>query len=116
MYSVFAFCQNLTYVNINNANIITSTLGMFYGCINLTTLDLTNWDTSSVTDMSYMFSNCSNLSYINMNNSDYNSVNKIIEQLPTRTSDSMGTLNIEGVDDISQVDTTTAESKFWNII
>ena len=51
-----------------------------------------------------------------MNNSDYNSVNKIIAQLLTRTADSIGTLNIEGVDDISQVDTTTAESKFWNII
>jgi hypothetical protein len=27
----------------------------------------------------------------------------------------MGTLNIAGVDDISQVDTATAQSKYWNI-
>jgi surface protein len=50
-----------------------------------------------------------------MNDSDYNSVNKVITQLPTRTSDSVGTLNIVGIDDISQVDITTAESKFWNV-
>ena len=63
-----------------------------------------------------MFNDCINLTSIAMNNSDYNSVNKIITELPTRTSDSMGTLNISRVDDISQVDIITAESKFWNII
>lgn len=50
-----------------------------------------------------------------MNNSDYDSVNKIITELSTRTSDSIGTLNISRVDDISQVDIITAESKFWSI-
>jgi hypothetical protein len=50
-----------------------------------------------------------------MQNSDYSSVNKIISVLPTRTTDSMGTLNITGIDDISQVDTATAQSKYWNI-
>jgi hypothetical protein len=28
----------------------------------------------------------------------------------------MGTLNIVGIDDVSQVDTATAESKFWNVV
>ena len=50
-----------------------------------------------------------------MNNSNYNSVNKIIEQLPTRASDSMGTLDIAGIDDINQVDIATARSKYWSI-
>jgi hypothetical protein len=62
-----------------------------------------------------MFDNCNKLTLITMNNSEYSSVNKIITQLPTRTTDSMGTLNIAGVDDISQVDTATAQSKYWNI-
>ena len=38
--------------------------GMFYGCKILTTLDLSNFDTSSVTDMNYMFECCSNLTTI----------------------------------------------------
>lgn len=32
---------------------------MFYYCSSLTTLDLSSWNTSQVTNMSYMFANCS---------------------------------------------------------
>ena len=38
---------------------------MFYNCNNLTELDLSNLDTSNVTNMSYMFSNCNSLNEIN---------------------------------------------------
>ena len=34
---------------------------MFDGCSSLTSLDLSGWDTGSVTSMYYMFYNCSNL-------------------------------------------------------
>jgi hypothetical protein len=51
-----------------------------------------------------------------MNNSDYNSVNKIVAELPTKTTDSMGTLNITGIDDVSQIDINTLNSKYWIII
>ena len=51
-----------------------------------------------------------------MKNSNYQSVNKIIDNLNNRTSTTAGTLDITGVDDISKVDTTTATSKNWNII
>ena len=37
---------------------------MFYGCGSLTTLDLSSFDTSNVTDMGYMFCDCSNLTNI----------------------------------------------------
>jgi hypothetical protein len=66
--------------------------------------------------MEAMFQSCQSLTSLIMYNSDYNSVNKIIAELPTKAADSMGTLIIAGVDDINQVDITTAESKFWNII
>ena len=39
----------------------TNTSYMFSSCSNLTTLDLSNFNTSEVTDMRYMFYNCSNL-------------------------------------------------------
>ena len=118
---------------------------MFNKCLNLQKLDLSSWNVNNVNDMSYMlsdceslkqlnlsnwnlnnaningifsaysYSGCSNLNNIIINKSNYNSVNKVISQLPTRTTDTMGTLNIAGVDDISQVDITTAQSKYWNI-
>ena len=50
-----------------------------------------------------------------MNNSDYNSVNKIIEQLPTRASDNLGVLSIRGVNDLNQVNINDAKTKFWII-
>jgi len=144
MQNTFSNCTSLTTLDIKNWNVdnITNMREMFYWMTGITELDLSNWNTSNVTTMSYMFYGCKNLATINlgtfnmnkvtdtsgmflnctnltsiiMNNSDYNSVNKIIEKIPTRTSDSPGTLNIEGVDDFSQVDITTAQSKFWNVV
>ena len=40
---------------------------MFYNCGSLTSLDLSSFDTSLVTDMTSMFEQCSKLGYINMN-------------------------------------------------
>ena len=37
---------------------------MFQSCSALTTLDISNWDTSKVTDMSIMFSSCRSLTTI----------------------------------------------------
>jgi hypothetical protein len=63
-----------------------------------------------------VFDNTPNLNNIIINNSDHDSVNIIISELPTRTADSMGTLNIAGVVDISQVNIGAAQAKYWNII
>ena len=42
--------------------------GMFYGCWKLKSLDLSNFNTKNVTDMSYMFDFCSNLTTLNLDN------------------------------------------------
>ena len=47
---------------------------MFYGMANLTTLDLSNFDTSQVTNMEYMFSRMSNLTTLNFSNFDTSKV------------------------------------------
>ena len=118
MMCMFQYCESLTELDVSNFNTanVTDMYGMFYDCTNLTSLDISNFNTTNVTDVNNMFNSCTNLASISMNNSDYNSVNNIISVLPTRTTDSMGTLNVAGVDDISQVDTTTAQSKFWNVV
>jgi hypothetical protein len=65
--------------------------------------------------MNSVLQGCSNLIFIKMNNSNYNSVNKVIAQLPTRTSNSPGTIDITGINNINRVNITTAESKYWII-
>ena len=144
MQYMFQYCKNLTTLDVSNFNTsnVIDMKYMFEDCHNITSLNLSNFDTSNVTNMTEMINECYDLTELNisnwhlnsevdvtnmfidtnvlinviMYNSDYNSVNKIIAQLPTRTTDSMGTLNITGIDDISQVDIATAESKYWNIL
>ena len=52
----------------NNNNIIESTKGMFNNCEDITEIDMRQFDTSLVTDMSYMFSLCISLSSLNVEN------------------------------------------------
>ena len=49
---------------------IISTNSMFYGCTEITEIDMTNFDNSLVTDMSEMFSMCSSLKSLNVSNLD----------------------------------------------
>ena len=42
--------------------------GMFHECYILEYLDLSNFNTSKVTDMSYMFNQCNKLKYLNLSN------------------------------------------------
>ncbi len=143
MQYMFEQCHGFTNLNVSNwkTNQVINMRQMFNCCISLKTLDLSNWDINKVTDIAYMFNYCIELESLNlgnwnindgvivegmmsslnklnnvtMNNSDYNSVNKVIAQLPTRTIDNKGTLDIIGVDGLDQVDITTAQSKYWII-
>lgn len=54
--------ENTYYVELNEP--MTTSNGMFVNCERLTSLDLSKWDTSNVTNMSRMFSYCYNLSSI----------------------------------------------------
>ena len=43
---------------------------MFYNCSSLTNINLSNFNTQNVTDMSYMFDNCYNLNKQNIITTD----------------------------------------------
>ena len=47
---------------------------LFYGCTSLKELDLSNFNTENITDMSYMFYNCSSLKKLNISNFNVNKV------------------------------------------
>ena len=47
----------------------------FSGCKSLTSIDLSNFNTNNVKDMSYMFDGCSSLTSLNLSNFNTNNVN-----------------------------------------
>ena len=62
--------EGIEYVNTSQ---VTSMYSMFYKC-NLTSLDLSSFDTSQVTDMSYMFCWCIYLTSLNLSSFDTSQV------------------------------------------
>ncbi len=69
MGSLFRDNNNLSSIIFGekfNTKSATTMANMFYGCVNLTNLDLTLFDTSNVTNMGYMFNGCSNLTNVNL--------------------------------------------------
>ena len=58
-------------------NSIDSCFCMFYGCKDITEIDLSNFNTSEVTDMYNMFYGCSSLSSLDVSNFDTSKVNLI---------------------------------------
>ena len=60
MDGMFSGCSSLKELNLNNFNTInvTNMSWMFSGCSSLKELNLINFNTNNVTDMSWMFSEC----------------------------------------------------------
>ena len=117
MNTMFQNCSSLIQLDLSNwdTSKVIYMQYMFHTCSLLTQLDLSKWDTSKVTDMTYMFQNCSSLNNVIANNVSTSTLSKLVNALPTRTSDSPGSLNITGVDNINQVDTSAAKSKYWDL-
>ena len=59
---------------IDSSAYITNMQSMFSGCERLSSLDLSNLNTSEVTDMSHMFDGCDNLKDIKLQNFDTSNV------------------------------------------
>ncbi len=70
MNGMFYGCSSLTSLNLSNFNTanVTDMSYMFYSCSVLTSLDLSNFNTANVTNMSYMFYNCSKLTSLDLSN------------------------------------------------
>ena len=61
--SMFNSCWQLTSLDLSkwDTSNVTNMGSMFKECSKLTSLDLSNWDTSNVTNMGSMFKECSKL-------------------------------------------------------
>ena len=76
MSVMFAECYKLTSLDVSNFDTskVTSMSEMFYNCMNLTSLDVSGFDTSKVTNMAQMFDGCKNLTSLDVSNFNTSSV------------------------------------------
>ena len=79
MFGMFTGCSSLTSINLSNFNTsqVTEMFGMFAGCSSLTSLELSNFDTSQVQNMNYMFYKCSSLISLDLSNFNTSIVRKM---------------------------------------
>ena len=97
--NMFQNCTSLTSVgNINNWNTskIQSMSGVFWGCAEITKLELLNWDTSSVRTMDSCFRDCNKLETLLISTWDTSSVTNFSNMF--RNCTSLTKLNISNFD------------------
>ena len=98
----FAQCKNLTEVSGNNLvtsktfENVTDMADMFYNCSNLTSLDVSGFDTSKVTNMSAMFYSCSNLTSLDVSGFDTSNVTTMSSMFGSCRN--LTSLNVSGFD------------------
>ena len=80
MSDMFYNCSKVTTLDVSNFNtsLVTNMYSMFSGCSKLTSLDLSNFDTSSVTEMHWMFYGCSSLESLNTSTWDTSKVTNMM--------------------------------------
>ncbi len=79
-YAWFCDCKFLTgFLGLEylNTSEVTSMKGMFSGCMNLNSLDISMLDTSNLTDVEGMFTHCTNLKTINISNMNLSKVTSL---------------------------------------
>ena len=77
MGGMFYLCSSLTSIDVSNFDTsnVTDMSSMFEDCSSLISLDLSSINTSKVTDMGYMVGNCSSLTSLDLRNADFSNVN-----------------------------------------
>ncbi len=76
MANMFNYCGGLTSLDLSgfNTSAVTNMYAMFSYCKQLSSINLSSFDTSAVTDMSKMFGNCIQLTSLDLSNFDTSAV------------------------------------------
>ena len=98
----FKECYGLTSLDLSNfdTSAVTDMVEMFGYCRGLTSLDLSNFDTSAITSMSSMFNNCSSLTSLdlsNFNTSAVTNMNHMFSNCRSLTSLDLSSFDISKV-------------------
>ena len=103
---MFYYCYKLTSLDVSNFNTsnVTNMSNMFYDCYNLTSLDISNFNTSSVTNMRGMFAWCNKLTSLdvsNFNTSNVTDMSIMFSNCYNLTSLDISNFNTSNVTDMS---------------
>ena len=105
MFYNFKSLTNLDLSNWNTSK-VTNMNSMFYGCSKLTSLDLSSFDTSNVTDMYQMFWSNSSLTSLDLSNFDTSNVTNMSSMFyncGSLTSLNLSNFNTSSVTDMSSM-------------
>ena len=96
--SMFRDCSSLTSLDLSNFNTskVTNMNSMFNGCSSLTSLDLSSFDTSHVTSMGVIFNKCSSLTSLDLSSFDTSNVTNMNSMFYGCTS--LTSLNLSSFD------------------
>ena len=106
--AMFYNCDKLTSLDLSNFDTskVTNMNSMFYGCSSLTSLDVSNFDTSKVTSMYEMFYNCSSLTSLDVskwNTSKVTTMNSMFYGCSSLTSLDVSKWNTSNVTTMSRM-------------
>ena len=106
---MFEDFKNLVQINFNNnfnTSKVTNMSWMFFNCTSLTSLDLSNFNTSNVTNMSDMFYICSSLTTLDLssfNTSNVTNMWQMFASCSSLTSLNLGNFNTSKITDMSDM-------------
>ena len=85
---VFSGCTSLTSLTLSNFDTskVSTMRSMFYKCSNLTSLDLSRFDTSNASDISFMFYGCAALTSLDLSSFNTSNVTNMSYMLDNCTS------------------------------
>ena len=104
--------KNILEIDLSNFDTseVTNMGGMFYGMSNLTSLNLSNFDTSQVTNMGLMFSRMSSLTSLNLSNFDTSKVTNMSDMF-----NSMSNLTSLNLSNFNTSQVTNMGLMFYNM-
>ena len=108
MSNMFSGCLKLTSLDVSKFNTVnvTTMSRMFSGCTNLTSLDVTKFNTANVSDMSEMFTGCTNLTSLDVtkfNTANVTNMNSMFYNCSKLTSLDVTKFNTAKVSDMSRM-------------
>ncbi|MCC8028237.1 MAG: BspA family leucine-rich repeat surface protein, partial [Lachnospiraceae bacterium] len=101
---LFSCYENMTAIDLTYADTssVTNMNGMFYYCYSLEELDVSGFDTSNVTDMAFMFTGCAGLTSLDVSSFDTSSVTDMYGMFAVCTG--LALLDVSGFDTSSVTD------------
>ncbi|MBQ9011237.1 MAG: BspA family leucine-rich repeat surface protein [Bacilli bacterium] len=106
--SLFKDFKNVTSIDVTNLDTtkVTSMASMFRDCTSLTSLDLSGYDTSNVTTMNGMFNTCENLESLDLNSFDTSkvtSMDSMFEKCYSLTGLDLSSFNTSNVTNMTEM-------------